>query len=86
MNRGEARRAVYALIRCWLGERTCLDDSSQLMALGLVGDDLQELLWRLEDRFELCVPLGEEQRALLELGSVQELVEWLLEMSRRQED
>ncbi len=86
MNRGEARRAVYALIRCWLGERTCLDDSSQLMVLGLERDDLQEMLWRLEDRFGLCVPLGEEQRALQELDSVQELVEWLLEMSRRQEE
>ncbi|WP_409301967.1 acyl carrier protein [Pseudomonas sp. KCJK8993] len=86
MNRSEARRAVHALIRCWLGERTCLDDSSELRALGLERDDLEELLWRLEDRFGLCVPTGEEQHALRELRCVHELIEWLLEMSRRQED
>ncbi|AZC23327.1 MULTISPECIES: hypothetical protein [Pseudomonas] len=86
MNRGEARRAVFALIRSWLGERLCLDGGSNLQALGLERGDIEELLWRLEDRFELCISTEEEQRILASLSNVHELVEWLLEKSGQQEE
>ncbi|NBF01526.1 hypothetical protein GV819_04400 [Pseudomonas sp. Fl5BN2] len=86
MKRTEARQAVYSLIRQWLGERTCLDDCSRLQALGLDKGDIEEMLWRLEDRFDLCVPALEEQRGISTAESVHDLIEWLLEMSRQNED
>lgn len=86
MKRAEARVAVHLLIRRGLDERTDFDDQSALQALGLDREDIEALLWRLEDRFDLCISPREEQRALWHLEKVDDLVQWLLEKSRQNQD
>ncbi|MFJ3116915.1 acyl carrier protein [Pseudomonas protegens] len=86
MNRAQARAAVHLLIRHWLDEPVDFDDQSGLSELGLDRDDIEALLWRLEDRFDLGVLPREEQRALGQLERVDDLVQWLLEKARQNED
>ncbi|MCJ7957707.1 MAG: acyl carrier protein [Pseudomonas sp.] len=86
MNQAQARVAVHLFISHGLGETVDVDDQSDLYELGLDRDDIEALLWRLEDRFDLDVSPREEQQALWRLERVGDLVQWLLEKSRQNQD
>ncbi|MGC5700190.1 acyl carrier protein [Pseudomonas sp. NFXW11] len=77
MTRADARLVLYPLIRRRLEAGVEFDDSSQLQALGLELDDIEALLWQLEDRFDLPTSTRATNPALEQLQRVADLIEWL---------
>lgn len=78
MGRTEIALAAGGLLGKWLGH-TDFQSTSSLRALGLGRDDLQEILFRLEDEFDLTIPPAVHDRFLNTATSVDSLIDFLLQ-------
>ncbi|WP_025132203.1 acyl carrier protein [Pseudomonas sp. PH1b] len=85
MNRADARQAVYQLIQHWLDSPRVLDDNSRLRDLGLDIEDIEALLWRLEDRFDLSLSPRAEEHWVEQMHSVDDLIRFVLMISWQNE-
>ncbi|NBA97806.1 acyl carrier protein [Pseudomonas sp. R5(2019)] len=82
MNRSELRHTVHAFIADYLGGPRSFTDDVSLQALGLDKNDIEELIFRLEDRFELTAFSHEEDQMLERARTVGDLIEFLQVIDR----
>lgn len=78
MEKTEIGAAVGVLLGKWLGHSD-FQGSSSLQALGLDREDLQEILIRLEDGFDLVIMPAAHDRFLDSATSVDSLIDFLFQ-------
>jgi len=83
MNRAAVRDAVHRYIGRLLDGKDGFDDDMSLKQLGLDKQDIEELIFRLEDEFELSAFTREEDQLLKSAITVDDLCRFLLEISER---
>jgi acyl carrier protein len=82
MTRDAVRTAVHRFISRLLGGRDDFDDSTRLVQLGLDKNDIEELIFRLEDQLGLTASTAEEDRMLKTATTVDDLSRFLIEIGQ----
>jgi acyl carrier protein len=82
MTRAAVRAAVHRRIRRLLENQDDFDDNTNLMQLGLDKEDIEELIFRLEDQLELTAFTAEEDRILKTARTANDLTRFLIEIGR----
>ena len=82
MKRAAVRAAVHSLISRLLENQDDFDDNTSLVQLGLDKEDIQELIFRLEDQLGLTAFTAEEDRMLKTARTANDLSRFLIEIGR----
>ncbi|MBN3864257.1 acyl carrier protein [Pseudomonas frederiksbergensis] len=82
MKRAAVRAAVHRLISHLLENQDDFDDNTSLVQLGLDKEDIQELIFRLEDQLGLTAFTAEEDRMLKTARTANDLSRFLIEIGR----
>jgi acyl carrier protein len=82
MTRDAVRTAVHRLISHLLGGRDDFDDNTRLVQLGLDKEDIEDLIFHLEDQLRLTAFTAEEDRMLKTATTVDDLSQFLIEIGR----
>jgi acyl carrier protein len=82
MTRAAVRAAVHRRIRRLLENQDDFDDNTNLMQLGLDKEDIEELIFRLEDQLGLTAFTAEEDRILKTARTANDLTRFLIEIGR----
>ncbi|RON16676.1 acyl carrier protein [Pseudomonas frederiksbergensis] len=82
MTRDAVRTAVHRLISHLLVNQDDFDDNSNLVQLGLDKEDIEELIFHLEDQLGLTAFTAEEDRMLKIATTVDDLSRFLIEIGR----
>lgn len=82
MTRAAVRAAVHRHISRLLEGRDDFDDNTSLMQLGLDKEDIEELIFRLEDQLGLTAFTAEEDRMLKTARTPNDLSRFLIEIGR----
>ncbi|KQN50735.1 phosphopantetheine-containing protein [Pseudomonas sp. Leaf48] len=82
MNRQAVRAVVHRHISRLLDGRSDFDDNTSLEQLGLDREDIEELIFHLEDELKLTAFTAEEDRLLKSARTVNDLSQILLEIGR----
>lgn len=82
MKRAAVRAAVHRLISRLLENQDDFDDNTSLVQLGLDKEDIQELIFRLEDQLGLTAFTAEEDRMLKTARTANDLSRFLIEIGR----
>ncbi|HJR29310.1 MAG TPA: phosphopantetheine-binding protein [Pseudomonas sp.] len=82
MKRAAVRAAVHHLICRLLENQDDFDDNTSLVQLGLDKEDIQELIFRLEDQLGLTAFTAEEDRMLKTARTANDLSRFLIEIGR----
>ncbi|ANI61871.1 MULTISPECIES: acyl carrier protein [Pseudomonas] len=82
MTRAAVRAAVHRRIRRLLENQDDFDDNTNLMQLGLDKEDIEELIFRLEDQLGLTAFTAEEDRMLKTARTANDLTRFLIEIGR----
>ncbi|MGX1187727.1 acyl carrier protein [Pseudomonas sp. F-14 TE3623] len=82
MTKDAVRTAVHRLISRLLENQDDFDDNSNLVQLGLDKEDIQELVFHLEDQLGLTAFTAEEDRMLKTATTVDDLSRFLIEIGR----
>ena len=82
MRRVDIRKRVHDFISQRLDDHPLFDDDQTLQGLGLDKQDIEDLMFRLEDEFELTAFTEEEDRLLKEAVTVNDLSRFLARIAR----
>jgi acyl carrier protein len=82
MKRTAVRNAVHRFINRLLDGNEEFDDSVSLEQLGLDKQDIEDLIFHLEDEFELTAFTHEEDQLLKSATTANDLCRFLLEIAR----
>ena len=82
MKRAAVRAAVHRFISRLLEGQDDFDDSASLTALGLDKEDIEELIFHLEDELGLTAFTAEEDRILKSARTANDLSRFLIEIGR----
>lgn len=82
MKRAAVRAAVHRFISRLLEGQDDFDDSASLAALGLDKEDIEELIFHLEDELGLTAFTAEEDRMLKSARTANDLSRFLFEIGR----
>ncbi|MCP1444026.1 acyl carrier protein [Pseudomonas sp. GGS8] len=82
MTRAAVRAAVHHHIRRLLENQDDFDDNTNLVQLGLDKEDIEELIFRLEDQLGLTAFSAEEDRMLKTARTANDLSRFLIEIGR----
>ena len=82
MKRAAVRAAVHRFISRLLEGQDDFDDSASLTALGLDKEDIEELIFHLEDELGLTAFTAEEDRMLKSARTANDLSRFLIEIGR----
>ncbi|WLI14011.1 MULTISPECIES: acyl carrier protein [Pseudomonas] len=82
MTRDAVRTAVHHFISRLLEGRDDFDDNTHLVQLGLDREDIEELIFHLEDQLGLTASTAEEDRMLKTATTVDDLSRFLIEIGR----
>ncbi|WLG53745.1 acyl carrier protein [Pseudomonas sp. FP1742] len=82
MKRAAVRAAVHRLISRLLENQNDFDDNTSLTQLGLDKEDIEELIFRLEDQLGLTAFTAEEDRMLKTARTANDLIRFLIEIGR----
>ena len=82
MTRDAIRTAVHSFISRLLEGRDDFDDNTPLVQLGLDKEDIEELIFHLEDQLGLTASTAEEDRMLKTATTVDDLSRFLIEIGR----
>ncbi|MGE8151540.1 acyl carrier protein [Pseudomonas vancouverensis] len=82
MNRAAVRAVVHRYISRLLEGRDDFNDSASLAQLGLDKEDIEELIFHLEDELNVTAFTAEEDRILKSARTVNDLSRFLLEIGR----
>ncbi|MHC8315574.1 acyl carrier protein [Pseudomonas sp. LB3P31] len=82
MKRAAVRAAVHRFISRLLDNQDDFDDNSRLDELGLDKEDIEELIFHLEDELGLTAFTGEEDEMLRNAKTANDLSRFLLEIGR----
>jgi acyl carrier protein len=82
MKRAAVRAAVHRFISRLLERQEDFEDSASLAQLGLDKEDIEELIFHLEDEFGLTAFTAEEDRMLKEARTAEDLSRFLLRIGR----
>jgi acyl carrier protein len=82
MTRASVRAAVHRSINYLRENQDDFDDSTRLVQLGLDKNDIEELVFRLEDQLGLTASTAEEDRMLKTATTVDDLSRFLIEIGR----
>ena len=82
MTRDAVRTAVHRFISRLLENQDDFDDNSNLVQLGLDKEDIEELIFHLEDQLGLTASTAEEDRMLKTATTVDDLSRFLIEIGR----
>ncbi|KAB0508565.1 MULTISPECIES: phosphopantetheine-containing protein [Pseudomonas] len=82
MTRDAVRTAVHRFISRLLEGRDDFDDNTPLVQLGLDKEDIEELIFHLEDQLGLTAFTAEEDRMLKTATTVDDLSRFLIEIGR----
>ncbi|MGF6489610.1 acyl carrier protein [Pseudomonas frederiksbergensis] len=82
MTRDVVRTAVHRFINRLLENQDDFDDNTSLVQLGLDKEDIEELIFHLEDHLGLTAFSAEEDRMLKTATTVDDLSRFLIEIGR----
>ena len=82
MKRVAVRAAVHRFIRRLLDGQDDFDDNASLAQLGLDKEDIEELIFHLEDELGLTAFTAEEDRMLKTARTANDLSRFLIEIGR----
>jgi len=82
MKRAAVRAAVHRFISRLLERQEDFEDSASLAQLGLDKEDIEELIFHLEDEFGLTAFTAEEDRMLKDARTAEDLSRFLLRIGR----
>ncbi len=82
MTKADVRTAVHRFISRLLENQDDFDDNSNLVQLGLDKEDIEELIFHLEDQLGLTAFTAEEDRMLKTATTVDDLSRFLIEIGR----
>ncbi|WP_191488576.1 acyl carrier protein [Pseudomonas sp. FEN] len=82
MKKAEIRQRVHDFINQRLDEHQAFDDEQTLQTLGLDKQDIEDLMFRLEDEFDLTAFTEEEDRLLKNAITVNDLSLFLQKIAR----
>ncbi|WP_309675117.1 acyl carrier protein [Pseudomonas sp.] len=82
MKRAAVRAAVHRFIRRLLEGQDDFDDNASLAQLGLDKEDIEELIFHLEDELGLTAFTAEEDRMLKTARTANDLSRFLMEIGR----
>ncbi|UVM53323.1 MULTISPECIES: acyl carrier protein [unclassified Pseudomonas] len=82
MTRAAVRAAVHHFIRRLLENQDDFDDNTNLVQLGLDKEDIEELIFHLEDQLGLTAFTAEEDRMLKTARTANDLTRFLIEIGR----
>ncbi|VVN41747.1 hypothetical protein PS662_05511 [Pseudomonas fluorescens] len=82
MKRAAVRAAVHRYISRLLEAQDDFDDNARLDALGLDKQDIEELIFHLEDELGLTAFTAEEDRMLKNARTANDLSRFLIEIGR----
>jgi acyl carrier protein len=82
MKRTAVRAAVHRFIRRLLESQDDFDDNASLAQLGLDKEDIEELIFHLEDELGLTAFTAEEDRMLKTARTANDLSRFLIEIGR----
>ncbi|MHC8355243.1 acyl carrier protein [Pseudomonas sp. LB3P81] len=82
MKRATVRAAVHRFISRLLERQDDFDDYASLMELGLDKEDIEELIFHLEDELGLTAFTAEEDRLLKSARTADDLSRFLIEIGR----
>ncbi|UVL00036.1 phosphopantetheine-binding protein [Pseudomonas sp. B21-048] len=82
MTKDAVRTAVHRFISRLLENQDDFDDNTHLVELGLDKEDIQELIFHLEDQLGLTASTAEEDRILKTATTVDDLSRFLIEIGR----
>jgi acyl carrier protein len=82
MKRAAVRAAVHRFISRLLEDQDDFDDNASLAQLGLDKQDIEELIFHLEDELGLTAFTAEEDRMLKDARTANDLSRFLVEIGR----
>ena len=82
MKRAAVRAVVHRFIRRLLESQDDFDDNASLAPLGLDTEDIEELIFHLEDELGLTAFTAEEDRMLKTARTANDLSRFLMEIGR----
>ena len=82
MKRAAIRAAVHSFISRLLESQDDFDDNASLEALGLDKQEIEELIFHLEDELGLTAFTGEEDQMLRNAKTANDLSRFLIEVGR----
>ncbi|KAA0996505.1 MULTISPECIES: acyl carrier protein [unclassified Pseudomonas] len=82
MKRAAVRAAVHRFISRLLEGRDDFDDNASLAQLGLDKEDIEELIFHLEDELGLTAFTAEEDRMLKDARTAEDLSRFLVRIGR----
>ena len=82
MKKDDVRAVVHRFISRMLEGRDGFDDNASLAQLGLDKEDIEELIFHLEDELGVTAFTAEEDRMLKTARTANDLSRFLLEMGR----
>jgi acyl carrier protein len=82
MTRDAVRTAVHRFISRLLEGRDDFDGNTRLVQLGLDKEDIEDLIFHLEDQLGLTASTAEEDRMLKTATTVDDLSRFLIEIGR----
>jgi acyl carrier protein len=82
MKKAAVRAAVHRFISRLLDGQDDFDDNTSLAQLGLDKEDIEELIFHLEDELDLTAFTAEEDQLLKTARTVNDLSRFLLEIGR----
>lgn len=82
MKRADIRKIVHDFISLRLDDPQTFADDQTLQALGLDKQDIEDLMFHLEDEFDLTAFTEEEDRLLKEAVTVNDLSRFLQKIAR----
>ncbi|WPN48694.1 MULTISPECIES: acyl carrier protein [unclassified Pseudomonas] len=82
MNRAAVRAVVHRYISRLLENQQDFDDNANLAQLGLDKEDIEELIFHLEDELGVTAFTAEEDRMLKNARTANDLSQFLMEIGR----
>lgn len=82
MKKADVRAVVHRYISRLLEGRDDFDDNASLAQLGLDKEDIEELIFHLEDELDVSAFTAEEDRMLKSARTANDLSRFLLEIGR----
>lgn len=82
MKKADVRTVVHRYISRLLEGRDDFDDNASLAQLGLDKEDIEELIFHLEDELDVSAFTAEEDRMLKSARTANDLSRFLLEIGR----
>jgi acyl carrier protein len=82
MKKAAVRAAVHRYIRLLLEGQDDFDDNTSLAQLGLDKEDIEELIFHLEDELDLTAFTAEEDQMLKTARTANDLSRFLIEIGR----